>query len=119
MLDIMCNAKQSGITANKTKSKQNNEDIIESFDKTKSDKNNNKQSGASIVSLVEVNSLKSELTIVQKALEDQQTLIINLENELKTKNKALDKKEMQIQSLNQAIGKLRNGIIKICYRFLS
>jgi hypothetical protein len=46
-------------------------------------------------------------------------LIINLENELKTKNQALDKKEMQIQSLNQAIGKLRNGIIKICYRFLS
>jgi hypothetical protein len=46
-------------------------------------------------------------------------LIINLENELKTKNQALDKKEMQIQSLNQAIGKLRNGFIKICYRFLS
>jgi hypothetical protein len=37
MLDIMCKSKLSGITANKTKSKQNNDDIIESFDKTKSD----------------------------------------------------------------------------------
>jgi hypothetical protein len=36
----MCNAKQSGITANKTKSKQN---MIEPFDKTKSDKNNKKK----------------------------------------------------------------------------
>ena len=118
MLDIMCNAKQSGMITNKTKSKQNNEDIIESFDTTKSDKNNNKQSGASIVSLVEVNSLKSELTIVQKALDDQQTLIINLENELKTKNQAIDKKEIQIQSLNQAIGKLKKVVIKICNHFL-
>jgi hypothetical protein len=55
------------------------------------------------VDSVEMDSLKNELNIVKKALEDQQTIIKNLDGELKTKAKSLEDKENQIESLKQTI----------------
>jgi hypothetical protein len=52
---------------------------------------------------VEIDSLKNELNLVKKALEDQQTIIKTLDGELKTKAKSLDDEENPIESLQQTI----------------
>ena len=76
-------------------------DSLETEDKTKK-KNKAKQT---YLTSVEVDSLKSALVIVKKALKDQQTMIKELENELKRQSQVLEKNESKIQSLKQTIGK--------------
>ena len=70
---------------------------------------------------VEMERLKSELTIVKKALEEQQTLIKDLDADLKTKCKLLEDKEIQIESLKQTISKYSSKFftkfLQICQLF--
>ena len=53
-----------------------------------------------------MDTLTAELNIVKKALEEQQTMLKELQEELKDKTKLLDKKDLQIESLKQTISKL-------------
>ncbi len=107
----MCNSIESDINTKSKKNTSNKQidlDVIESYDNSTADNNAKKKFKKSEIGLnlsVEVENLKSELVIVKKALEDQQTMIRGLEDELKTKSQVLDKKELKILSLKQTIGK--------------
>ena len=104
-LNVMCNTNPATFqTKSRTNtSNQINLDQIDSLEIEDKTKKKNKAKQTDLTS-VELDSLKSELVIVKKALEDQQTMIKELENELKTQSQVLEKKESKIQSLKQTIG---------------
>jgi chromosome segregation ATPase len=55
---------------------------------------------------IKVDTLTAELNIVKKALEEQQMMVKELQDELKDKTRLLDKKDLQIESLKHTISKL-------------
>ena len=97
----MCNNIVSKKNNVKLKSKKSHVDTIETLESS------------------EVTSLKKELSIVKKELDDQQKLLKDFELDLKSKKDLINKKEVQLESLKQTIGNFKpNRLLDFVLNFV-
>ena len=79
-----------------------------------------KQNETDSIQSEEIATLKSELILVKKALDEQQKLIKQSESSNKMKDELLEKKNLKIQSLKQTLGNSSRSILnffKVSYSF--